>query len=203
MWIHWPIRPLQCLQCVVYVRFSYFKDWGCLFLSPKKHVTVNVNVAPDLSNQVVFLDGNCKQSRAEPILSVGNVAVMDEKCCHFSKSIITFLTICAQQTIWSLCHHKRPGLNDIQTNMQMETRQTGQKRCKYNISVGLGGLASTLLLEAVVNINNFVILLGKLCKCGKCRLEVINYSNFSLESCCLHRAGPYNMHVRSYDETTL
>lgn len=56
--------------------------------------------------------------------------------------------------------------------------------------------------EDVDNINNFVTLLGKLCKCGKGRLEEINYSGVSSEPCRLRRAGLYNMHVRSNDETT-
>lgn len=59
-----------------------------------------------------------------------------------------------------------------------------------------------ILLVDADNINNSVTMLGKLCKCGKGRLEVINYSNVSLEPCHLRRAGHYNMHVRSHDETT-
>lgn len=63
--------------------FFIFQRPGLLLFKPKE--ACNKNVAPDLSNQVVFLDGNCKESRAEPILSVENVAVIDEKFCHFSK----------------------------------------------------------------------------------------------------------------------
>lgn len=97
----------------------------------------------------------------------------------------------------SCCQPEKQVINDRQTKVQMETRQTEPNR--ENISKTF---APPSFLEDVDNINNFVTLLGKLCKCGKCRLEVINYSDVSLEPCRLHRAGLYNICVRSNDETT-
>lgn len=114
---------------------------------------------------------------------------------------ISAAVVHSRPTMQSCCQPEKQGINDRQTKVQMETRQTEPNRENTSKT-----FASAWFwfhpLEDVDNINNFVTLLGKLCKCGKGRLEVINFSDVSSKPCRLRRAGLYNMHVRSNDETT-